>query len=124
MIDIDLRALQIRRMDEFKLVVLHRREREQGFRLMPWEIALSEKGDLKSFYGVPAKGSARRKALHTWSDTIRQVLGRFMRERHLNPSLDDLERLHAFDNAVHSSDLDFHFHTATPAKRVKDWFEP
>lgn len=124
MIDIDVRALQIKRLDEMALIVLHRREREQGYRMMPWEIAKGQKGDLKNFYGVPAKGSTRRKALRMWGDTVRQVVGRFVRERDLRPSLEDLERLHAFDDAVFHSDMDLHYRTATPAKQVKEWFEP
>ncbi len=124
MIDLDVRALQVKRSDERALAAMHRREREQGYRLMPWEIALGQKGDLKTFYGVPAKGTARRRALREWGDIVRQVVGRFCRERDLHPALENLESLHAFDDAIWRSDVDFHWRTATPAKRAREWFQP
>jgi hypothetical protein len=120
-IDIDVRALQVRRLDDLKLAVLHAREREQGYRF-PQDGIARRAGlpDLKAAYGVPNKP----KPIKAWAATVRQVMGRFLRERQLRVSLDDLEALHAFDRAVAASDLDFQYRTATPAKRVKDWFEP
>ena len=124
MIDIDVRALQIKRLDEFRLANLHRREKTQGYRMMPWEIALGDKVDIKTFYGVSVKGKSGRKALRSWIETVRQVVGRFCRERGLSPSIDDIESLHAFDDIVWRSDLDFHARSATPAKAAREWFQP
>lgn len=121
MIDLDIRALQVRLLKPHQLGVLHGRELDYGFALGPALIQkLAGLPQLKAAYGVPLKP----KAIKAWGQTVREVLGRFRRERGLQGSLEQLDQLHAFDRVVAASDLDFHFETATPAKRVRDddWF--
>lgn len=121
MIDLDVRALQVRRLDDVKLATLHARERERGHRFTQPEIArCAGIKALKADYGVPDKP----KAIKAWAKTVREVLGRFVRERRIQVDLDDLGSLHAFDRAVAGSDVDFSYAAATPAKRARtdDWF--
>ncbi len=122
MIDLDVRALQVRQLDDLKLAMLHRLERERGQRFSQQDVARwMVVPSLKAAYGVPNKP----KPLRAWGKTVREVLGRFLRERQLTVNLEDLDSLHAFDRAVALSDVDFQFSTATPAKKARptgDWF--
>lgn len=123
MTDGDVRALIVKTLSEPQLTHLHLMEQQRGFPMIPVEVVgRLHTTPLRKHYGIPERGGrAQAKALREWGHRVRAVMDRFARESGARFTTDPMESLHAFDQAVWSSDLDFYYRTATVTKRATGW---